>query len=159
MKNFFIYFCLIIRKGIQYLYSYQFYYHDSHFQLYDALKKIQNLIIQISKSSLTLYLYTLLILFKECRIYFNQYFNNINNIKNINNDFNSKEKVENEEKEGEEIILDNNDKDIINEDNNTGTENKEKNKQYNIDDIGFSFINGIYNKKLLQNIYKINIFF
>ncbi|KAG4086109.1 hypothetical protein H8356DRAFT_963126 [Neocallimastix lanati (nom. inval.)] len=70
-------------RGIQYQYFQQLYHHDFYFPLYDSLQKIQSLMILISKSSCTLYIYTLTLLLKECRKHLQSYFKYIESVHTI----------------------------------------------------------------------------
>ncbi|ORX59270.1 hypothetical protein BCR36DRAFT_408771 [Piromyces finnis] len=117
-----------LKTGIQYLYGKQFYHHDIHSQLYHTLLKIESLILQISKSSCTLYLYTLTLLFRECRMYIFKYFYYVEMISNL-----KEETEENEDFFREEDILENN------KDNYFSSSIKQENN-LNIDNFNFNFL-------------------
>ncbi|OUM56728.1 hypothetical protein PIROE2DRAFT_18531, partial [Piromyces sp. E2] len=122
--------------GIQYLYGQQLYHHDIHSQLYQALLKIEDFIFQISKSSCTLYLYTMTLLFRECQRYIHSYFSHIGIMnelkmeyeKESNTIWNEKDIFYHGEKEEEEDEWDFDEEDL----------SQEKNQK--LDNISFNFL-------------------
>ncbi|ORX80881.1 hypothetical protein BCR32DRAFT_268641 [Anaeromyces robustus] len=110
-------------QGIQLLYNDQLYYHNINSQLNSILQKIQNLILYLSKSSCTLYLYTLTLLFKECRNYLHRYFLHLGEVDNLN-------------RENENIDIPS----FENENYEAGIKEKEEEEEFIIDELGISFL-------------------